>query len=250
MYLDGICLKRTGGGEVRNVSVLVAVGVGQDGYRDILGVAEGCKEDKAGWSGFLAHLKQRGLQCPELIISDKCIGLIESLGDYYPGAKWQRCGVHFYRNVFSVVPRGKMKEVAAMLKAIHAQEGVAEAREKAASVADKLDKMKLYKSAEKVRDSIDETLSYYDFPAEHKRHIWTNNPLERIMREIRRRSQVVGCFPDGNSAVMLAAARLRHIAGTKWGTRRYMNMDHLTELKKERAAEQALETEKVRSKAS
>ena len=233
VYLDGISLKRTWGGEVRNVSVLVAVGVDQDGYRDILGVAEGCKEDKAGWGGFLAHLKQRGLQCPELIISDKCMGLIESIDDYYPEAKWQRCGVHFYRNVFSVVPRGKMKEVAAMLKAIHAQEGLAEAREKADAVADKLDKMKLYKAAQKVRDSIDETLSYYHFPAEHKRHIWTNNPLERIMREIRRRSRVVGCFPDGNSALMLAAARLRHIAGTKWGTRRYMNMDHLKELQKE-----------------
>ena len=239
VYLDGISLKRTWGGEVRNVSVLVAIGVGQDGFRDILGVAEGCKEDKAGWSNFLAHLKQRGLQCPELIISDKCMGLIESLADYYPDAKWQRCAVHFYRNVFSVVPRGKMKEVAAMLKAIHAQEGVEEARDKATAVADKLDKMKLYKAAEKIRDSIDETLSYYDFPAEHRRHIWTNNPLERIMREIRRRSRVVGCFPDGNSALMLAAARLRHIAGTKWGTRRYMNMEHLNELKKERAAEQA-----------
>ena len=250
VYLDGISLKRTWGGEVRNVSVLVAIGVGEDGFRDILGVAEGCKEDKAGWGSFLAYLKQRGLQCPELIISDKCMGLIESIADYYPDAKWQRCGVHFYRNVFSVVPRGKMKEVAAMLKAIHAQEGIDEAREKASAVADKLAKMKLCKAAKKVRDSIDETLSYYDFPAEHKRHIWTNNPLERIMREIRRRSRVVGCFPDGNSALMLAAARLRHIAGTKWGTRRYMNMDHLTELKKERAAEQALDAEKVRSKAS
>ncbi len=96
-----------------------------------------------------------------------------------------------------------------------------------------------------LRDSIDETLNYYHFPAEHKRHIWTNNPLERIMREIRRRSRVVGCFPDGNSALMLAAARLRHIAGTKWGTRRYMNMSHLEELKKERAAEQAAEAKKV-----
>ena len=245
VYLDGISLKRTWGGEVRNVSVLVAVGVGEDGFRDILGVAEGCKEDKAGWGSFLAHLKRRGLQCPELIISDKCMGLIESLDDYYPDSKWQRCAVHFYRNVFSVVPRGRMKEVAAMLKAIHAQEGVEEAREKAAAVADKLDKMKLYKAAEKVRGGIGETLSYYDFPTEHRRHIWTNNPLERIMREIRRRSRVVGCFPDGNSALMLAAARLRHIAGTKWGTRRYMNMGHLDELKKERAAEQAVKAETV-----
>ncbi len=245
VYLDGISLKRNWGGEVRNVSVLVAIGVGQDGFRDILGVAEGCKEDKAGWGNFLAHLKQRGLKCPDLIISDKCMGLIESIDDYYPDAKWQRCAVHFYRNVFSVVPRGRMKEVAAMLKAIHAQEGVEEARDKAAAVADKLDKMKLHKVAEKIRGGIDETLSYYDFPTEHRRHIWTNNPLERIMREIRRRSRVVGCFPDGNSALMLAAARLRHIAGTKWGTRRYMNMSHLDELKKERTAEQAEKVEHV-----
>lgn len=241
VYLDGISLKRSWGGEVRNVSVLVALGVGQDGFRDILGIAEGCKEDKAGWGGFLAHLKQRGLQCPELIISDKCMGLIESIGEYYPDANWQRCGVHFYRNVFSVVPRGKMKEVASMLKAIHAQEGRQEAMDKAVLVADKLEEMKLHKAAEKVRDGIDETLSYYDFPSEHKRHIWTNNPLERIMREIRRRSRVVGCFPDGNSALMLAAARLRHVAGTKWGLRRYMNMDHLSELRKEQAAKQQAE---------
>lgn len=131
VYLDGISLKRTWGGEVRNVSVLVAIGVAEDGYREILGIAEGCKEDKAGWSGFLAYLKKRGLQSPDLIISDKCMGLIESLAEYYPDAKWQRCTVHYYRNVFSVVPKGKMKAVAAMLKAIHAQEGLTEAQAKA-----------------------------------------------------------------------------------------------------------------------
>lgn len=237
VYLDGISLKRTWGGEVRNVSVLVAIGVAEDGYREILGIAEGCKEDKAGWSGFLAYLKKRGLQSPDLIISDKCMGLIESLADYYPDAKWQRCTVHYYRNVFSVVPKGKMKAVAAMLKAIHAQEGLTEAQAKADAVVEKLKQMKLPAAAEKIRDGIGETLTYYHFPSEHRRHIWTNNPLERLMREIRRRSRVVGCFPDGNSALMLAAARLRHIAGTRWGTRRYMDMDHLRELKKERAVQ-------------
>ena len=141
--------------------------------------------------------------------------------------------VHFYRNVFSVVPSGKMKTVAAMLKAIHAQEDAAEALNKARVVADKLDKMKLFKAAAKVREGIQETLTYYQFPLEHRRQIRTNNPMERIMREIRRRSRVVGCFTDGNSALMLAAARLRHIAGTKWGTRRYMNMDRLREFKQE-----------------
>ena len=234
VYLDGISLKRTWGGEVRHVAVLVAIGVGEDGYRDILGVAEGCKEDQAGWGGFLAYLKRRGLACPELFISDKCLGLIESLGEYYPEAQWQRCMVHFYRNVFSVVPKGKVKQVAAMLKAIHAQEDRQAAQEKAAAVAAKLETMKLPAAAELVREGIGETLTYYAFPDKHHRQIRTNNPLERIMREIRRRSRVVGCFPDGRSALMLAAARLRYIAGTKWGTRRYLNMERLKELQQER----------------
>lgn len=235
VYLDGISLKRVWAGEVRNVSVLVAIGVGEDGYREILGVAEGCKEDKAGWSGFLAYLKERGLACPDLFITDKCMGLIESLDQYYPDARWQRCIVHFYRNVFSVVPKGKVKFVAAMLKAIHAQEDLAAAREKADAVVAKLEAMKLRAAAEKVREGIEETLTYYAFPDKHHRQIRTNNPLERIMREIRRRSRVVGCFPDGKSALMLAAARLRYIAGSKWGTRRYMNMQRLQELKQEQA---------------
>lgn len=235
VYLDGICLKRSWGGEVRNVSVLVAIGVGTDGYRDILGIVEGGKEDKNGWSQFLRHLKQRGLKGVKLAVSDKCLGLVESIGEFFPEALWQRCTVHFYRNVFSAVPRGRMKEVAAMLKAIHAQEDFAEAKKKADAVADKLDQMKLRKAAEKVRDGACETLSYYHFPREHWRQIRTNNPLERIMREIRRRSRVVGCFPDGNSALMLAAARLRYIAGTKWGSRRYLNMKRLQELETERA---------------
>jgi len=242
VYLDGISLKRTWGGEVRNVAVLVAVGVGEDGYRDILGVSEGYKEDQAGWSDFLAYLKQRGLKSPELFISDKCIGLIESLAEYYPEAKWQRCMVHFYRNVFSVVPKGKVKHVAAMLKAIHAQEDLEAAREKAEAVVTKLKTMKLRAAAEKIREGIEETLTYYAFPDKHHRQIRTNNPLERIMREIRRRSRVVGCFPDGKSALMLAAARLRYIAGSKWGTRRYMNMERLKEFKQEqqqKAAEEA-----------
>jgi transposase-like protein len=122
-----------------------------------------------------------------------------------------------------------MKEVAAMLKVIHAQEDLAEAQKKAHSVADKLEHMKLHKAAQRVREVVAETLCYYHFPPEHWRQIRTNNPLERIMREIRRRSRVVGCFPDGNSALMLAAARLRHIVGTKWGTKRYMNMNRITE---------------------
>jgi len=128
VYLDGIYLKRSWGGEVRNVAILVAVGVADDGYREVLGIAEGAKEDEQSWMEFLRHLKQRGLQGVEMFISDKCLGLIEALGKFYPEARHQRCTVHFYRNVFSVVPNSKVQEVAAMLKAIHAQENREQAR--------------------------------------------------------------------------------------------------------------------------
>jgi transposase-like protein len=237
VYLDGIALKRSWGGEVRNVSVLVAIGVAADGYREVLGVMEGAKEDKAGWSAFLRHLKERGLHGVKLFTTDKCLGLVESLAEFYPDALWQRCTVHFYRNVFSLVPNGKVKQVTTMLKAIHAQESREEALKKSKSVVKKLKEMKLPKAAELVSEGIEETLSYYSFPQEHWRRIRTNNPLERIMKEIRRRTRVVGAFPDGESALMLAAARLRHIAGTKWGTKKYLSM--------ERIAENALEDQAV-----
>jgi len=147
--------------------------------------------------------------------------------------------VHFYRNVFTVVPKDKVREVVAMLKAIHAQEDGVEALNKAEAVARKLEDMKLKEAAAIVREGTGETLSYYAFPAEHWRQIRTNNPLERLMREIRRRTRVVGCFPDGQSALMLAAARLRHIAGTRWGTKRYMSMTRLEEMKVEALAASA-----------
>lgn len=236
VYLDGILMKRSWSGEVKNVSILVAIGVNREGYREVLGVAEGAKEDRASWTAFLRYLKERGLKGVELIISDKCLGLIESLGEFYPEAKWQRCMVHFYRNVFTLVPKGKVREVAAMLKAIHAQENRQEAIRKANSVTKKLEVMKLGKAAKLLSEGIQETLSYYDFPEQHHRRIRTNNPLERIMKEIRRRTRVVGAFPDGNSALMLVAARLRHIAGTKWGLRQYLKMDRLEEQARELAA--------------
>jgi len=239
LYLDGIVLKRTWGGEVRNVSVLVAIGVSASGYRKILGVCEGAKEDRAGWSGFLRHLKERGLSDVQLIISDACLGLVESIAEFYPTAKWQRCTVHFYRNVFSVVPSARMKDVTIMLKAIHASEDRDAALDKAASVCRKLEQMKLKQAAEKIRASIQETLTYYDFPSAHWRRIRTNNPLERIMREIRRRTNVVGAFPDGNSALMLVAARLRHIASTRWSTRRYLNMELLDKMELKKRMEAA-----------
>jgi len=230
VYLDGLWLKRSWGGEVKNVSVLVAIGVAQSGYREILGVSEGAKEDGPSWTAFLRELKQRGLKGVQLFVSDKCLGLVENLAEFYPEASWQRCVVHFYRNVWTAVPSGRVKEVAAMLKAIHAQEDAQAAKQKARHVVEKLRAMKLAKAAEIVANGIEETLSYYALPPEHWRCLRTNNPLERLMREIRRRTRVVGAFPDGKSALMLVAARLRHVATTKWGTKRYLQMNRLAEV--------------------
>jgi len=236
VYLDGLILKRSWGGEVQNVSVLVAIGVDSEGYREILGVEEGAKEDKVSWSNFLRHLKERGLKGVRLFISDKCLGLVEALGEFYPEASWQRCVVHFYRNVFTAVPKGKIKEVAAMLKAIHAQEDRQAAIDKTKAVAAKLEAMKLKRAAQLVREAAHETLVYMNFPREYWLRIRTNNPLERIMREIRRRTKVVGCFPDGQSALMLVAARLRHIACSRWATRQYLSIGRLKDMNSENVA--------------
>jgi putative transposase len=230
VYLDGIVLKRSWGGEVKNVSVLAAIGVDQDGYRRILGVAEGHKEDKSGWLGFLKHLKARGLKGVRLVISDACLGLVEALAEVFPEADWQRCAVHFYRNVFSHVPSTKLREVAAMLKAIHAQENREAAEAKATDVVSKLRAMKLSTAAELVENAIHETLAFFAYPPQHWIKLKTNNPMERLLKEARRRTKVVGAFPDGHSALMLVAARLRHVSATTWGTRKYMNMRVLEEM--------------------
>ena len=155
------------------------------------------------------------------------MGMLEAVGEVFPEAKYQRCVVHFYRNVFSVVPKSKVKLVVKMLKAIHAQESKKASREKAKAVVEELKAMKLKEAAKKIEDGVEETLTYCDFPSEHWTRIRTNNVIERLNREIRRRTRVVGCFPDGESALMLVCARLRHVAGTQWGNKKYMNMKHL-----------------------
>ena len=147
--------------------------------------------------------------------------LLEAVGEVFPEDKYQRCTVHFYRNVFSVTPRSKVKIVAKKPKAIHAQEGKKAARQKAKAVVEELRAMKLKEAARKVEDGIEETLTYCDFPSEHWTRIRTNNVIERLNREIRRCTRVAGSFPDGNSALMLVCARLRHVAGTQWGNRIY-----------------------------
>ena len=234
VYLDGIYLKRNWGGSFENVAVLVALAVNADGQREVIGAAEGMKEDKESWKDFLVGLKARGLSGTQLFIGDKCLGLLDAISTVFPTARYQRCTVHFYRNVFSVVPKGKVQEVAAMLKAIHAQEDKAAAVDKATAVVQKLREMKLKEAAKKVEDSVAETLTYMSFPHEHWLKIRSNNAIERLNREIRRRTRVVGSFPDARSALMLVCARLRYVEGSQWGEKVYLNMKHLHEMNLER----------------
>ena len=227
VFVDGIYLKRSWGGSYENVAVLVAIGVNSAGDREVIGCSEGYTESAESWREFFSWLKGRGLSGVRLVTGDKCAGMLGALEEVFPGARYQRCTVHFYRNVFSVVPKSKVKLVAKMLKAIHAQESKKAAREKARAVVAELRAMKLREAADKVEHGVEETLTYCDFPSEHWTKIRTNNVIERLNREIRRRTRVVGTFPDGNSALMLVCARLRHVAGTQWGNKKYMNMKHL-----------------------
>ena len=229
VYVDGIYLKRNWGGEFENVSILVAIGVDEDGYREVIGAAEGMKEDKESWRSFLVWLKDRGLDGVRLIVGDKNLGMCESVHEVFPDAKYQRCTVHFYRNIMSSVPRNRLREVTMMLKAIHAQESKDAARRKAKEVVEQLHAMKLHEAAKKVEKGIEETLTYMDFPSQHWSKIRTNNVIERMNREIRRRTRVVGAFPDGKSALMLVCARLRYISGKDWGCKRYLSMKYFYE---------------------
>lgn len=175
---------------------MVAIGVNKDGFREILGAAEGMKEDKESWLNFFTWLKSRGLTGVRLIIGDKCLGMLESIPV------------------------------------------VEAAQEEAASIAAKLREMKLLSAAKKVEDSVGETLTYMDFPTEHWSRIRTNNLTERVNREIRRRTRAIGAFPDGNSALMLVCARLRHVAASEWGSKRYMDMEYLFKMEIEQPADE------------
>ena len=186
-------------------------------------------------------LADRGLSGVQLIVSDACRGLVERAAEGLPNAQWQRCVVHSSgkqspglfsdpphdRNVFSLVPAAKVRDIARTLKAIHAQEDRKAAAEKMTAVIADLRAMKLVRAAQLLEEHGHETLTSYGFPGSHWIKLRTKIPLERIMREIRRRTRVVGAFPDGKSCLNLAAARLRHIAGTQWSARKYINMTPL-----------------------
>lgn len=229
VYVDGIYLKRSWGGAYENVAVMVAIGVNDDGYREVIGAAEGFTESSGRWRDFLSWLRSRGLHGVRMVVGDKASGMVGSIAEVFPDAAYQRCTVHFYRNVLARVPKSRRAAVAAMLKAIHAMESREAAEAKALAVAEELEGMRLGEAARVVREGYAETLAYTAFPREHWRRIRTNNAIERLNREIRRRTRVVGTFPDGKSALTLVTARLKYVAESEWGSRRYLDVTLLDE---------------------
>lgn len=229
VFVDGIYLKRARGGAFENMAVMVAIGANDDGYREVIGAAEGFTESAECWREFLSWLKGRGLAGVRLFTGDKAASMTGAIAEVFPDAAYQRCTVHFYRNVLSKVPKSKRGRVAAMLKAIHSQESLDASTEKAEAVAAKLDGMRLAAAARCVRDGVAETLTYTRFPMGHWCRIRTNNAIERLNREIRRRTRVVGTFPGGKSALMLVTARLKYVADSEWGSRRYLDVSLLGE---------------------
>lgn len=231
LFMDGVWHKRCWGGSVENVSILVAVGVGMDGRREVLSVAEGMKEDSESWREFIKGMLARGLKGVRLVTGDRCAGLVAAVNELLPGARYQRCMVHFERNILAKVNPKNRDWAADALKAIFSMESRDKALEKAESVAKDMEARKLREAAKCLREGIGETTTYLldDYPREHRRRIRTNNMIERLNREIRRRTSVVGSFPDGRSALMLICARVRYVTSSEWSTRRYLDMSRLGE---------------------
>ena len=229
VFMDGVWHKRSWGGHVENVSVLVAIGVDSEGHREVIGVAEGMKEDGDSWEQFVRGMIERGLKGVRLVVGDRCAGLVSTVNSMLPKARYQRCMVHFMRNVLSKTPPTHRQWASAALKAIFAMDSRESALAKAESVAAEMEARRLKAAANCLREGVGETTTYLlpEFPDGHRRRIRTNNMIERLNREIRRRTRVVGSFPDGNSALMLVCARIRYVTDNEWSTRRYLDMSRL-----------------------
>ncbi len=239
MYLDGIYLKKNWGGTIENIAVLVSLGVNSAGNREIIGAAEGREEEKESWLLLLRSLKERGIAGVRPMAGDKCLALVEAIKEVFHGTEYQRCIVHFMRNKFCNVPRSRGKDSVAKLKAIFAQEDRTACLKKAEEVAQFQRENKMKVDSNKLEACILEALTYTNYPHEHGLKIRSNNGIERINREIRRCTNTVGAFPDGNFVLMLICARLRFVSASEWDIKTYHNMERVFDLKRDREAEQA-----------
>jgi putative transposase len=221
VWLDALVFKCREGGRVANVAGLVAVGVNEEGRREILGLDVVTGEDGAGWLAFLRSLKARGLKGVELVISDAHAGLKDAIASVLRGATWQRCRTHFMRNLLTRVPKAAQGLVATLVRSIFAQPDVESVRAQHGRIVEQL-AVRFPQAAEMLAESADDLLAFLAFPKEHWRQVWSNNPQERLNREIRRRSDVVGIFPNRQALIRLVGAVLCEIDDDWAVVRRYM----------------------------
>lgn len=225
VWLDALFLKCREAGRIVNLATLVAVGVHEDGQREVLGLDVVTGEDGAGWLAFLRSLKARGLRGVELVISDAHEGLKDAIASVLTGAAWQRCRTHMMRNLLVHVPKPAQAMVATLVRSIFMQPDAESARSQFARVVEQL-MPKAPKVATLLRDAREDLLAFTAFPKEHWRQIWSNNPQERLNREIRRRTDVVGIFPNREAIIRLVGAVLCEM-NDEWATvRRYMTIDN------------------------
>ncbi len=223
---DALVLKVREGGRVVPVHVLVATGVNADGHREILGVQVTTSEDGAGWLAFFRDLTARGLAGVKLVTSDAHAGLVSAIGATLPGAAWQRCRTHYAANLMSATPKSSWGWVKALLHSIYDQPDAEAVHAQFDRVVDALAE-KLPTVADHLEQARADILAFTTFPKEIWRQIWSNNPNERLNREIRRRTDVVGIFPDRTSIIRLVGAVLAE-QHDEWAEgRRYLGLDVL-----------------------
>jgi putative transposase len=226
VWLDALTVKVREEGRVVNVHALVATGVNADGHREILGLDVASAEDGAGWLAFLRGLVARGLSGVELVISDAHSGLVAAIGSALPGAAWQRCRTHYLRNLLSRVPKSAQPHVATQVRTIFDQADAAAVHTQFDRVVAALAE-RYPDAAEHLDAARDELLAFTAYPREIWRQIWSNNPQERLNKEIRRRTDVVGIFPGRPSLIRLVGAVLAEQSDEWTEGRRYMSLELL-----------------------
>jgi transposase-like protein len=233
VWLDATYLKVRQDGRVVSVALVLAIGVTQRGEREVLGLDVGPSEDGAFWQQFLRELVGRGLQGVQLVTSDAHEGLKGAIATVLQGASWQRCRVHFVRNALALVPNGMQEMVAASIRTVFAQPDATSAHEQWRRVADGF-RSRFPKLADLLDAAEEDVLAYLSFPREHWRQLWSTNPLERLNKELKRRTNVVGIFPNDAAVLRLVGAILLEQHDEWQVGRRYFSAESLAKLTPDR----------------
>jgi putative transposase len=240
LWLDALTQKVREDGRICNVACVVATGVNAAGAREILGLDLHTSEDGAGWTAFLRGLVARGLSGVRLVISDAHPGLVDAIASTLPGASWQRCRTHFLRNLLTKVPKSAGPFVATLVRSVFAQPDAAAVHAQFDRVLEQLAD-RFPDAAQMLADAGSDILAFTSFPFAHWKQIWSNNPQERLNKEIRRRTDVVGIFPDRPSVIRLVGMVLAE-QHDEWAVvRRYMSPESLAKARLEVIDGEALE---------